>query len=275
MGSTGQLIKKLLPNFIISIWHKVIEIPFIKKVRDRRNVKKLYSKEACKKSSENSDLQFANRSPKEVFTEIYEKQLWGKDESEEFYSGSGSHTGDVVDVYVSAVQSFLKNLPYKPNGVDLGCGDFNVGMKVRSLCDHYIACDVVRPLIERNKLFHKDLDVDFICLDICDDILPSGDVVFVRQVFQHLSNQQILSVVSKLSIYKYLILSEGLPPNRNFIANIDKPIGDGIRCFRGEDDSGIVLTLPPFNLFRKSETILCEVPVGDLAIIRTTAYKLQ
>ncbi|MDA1330214.1 MAG: class I SAM-dependent methyltransferase [Chloroflexi bacterium] len=174
---------------------------------------------------------------------------------------------------MNAIQSFLGNLSYKPNAVDLGCGDFNVGMKIRGMCNQYVACDVVDALIERNKAVHKGANVDFRCLDMCEDALPSGDIVFVRQVFQHLTNRQILSVVNKLSMYKFLILTEGLPARKDFVANGDKPIGDGIR-FQRKVSSGVVLTLPPFNLVHKYETVLCEVPCGE-AVIRTTAYQLQ
>ena len=254
---------------------KAIGLPFIKKVINSLYVKKLYSKRARRKLSETSDFLFADRSPKDVFTKIYKEQMWGRGNDTEFYSGSGSHTEEIVDTYVATVHKFLLNFPQKPNAVDLGCGDFNVGKKLREFCENYVACDVVPQLIERNKNFYKDSGVRFKCIDICKDQLPIGDVVFVRQVFQHLSNNQIVEVVPKLGIYKYLVVTEALPFKSKFVSNIDKPIGDGIRCLRGRTESGIVLTLPPFNLQAVSESVLSEVPVGRIARIRTIAYKLQ
>ena len=40
----------------------------------------------------------------------------------------------------------------------------------------------------------EDLDVDFRVLDITSDEIPPGDVCFVRQVLQHLSNQSIINL---------------------------------------------------------------------------------
>jgi SAM-dependent methyltransferase len=250
-----RLIRALIPQFILTIRAR----------RIRRN--------AAREADKVSDRLFENKSPKEVFTTIYEEKLWGKDTSCAFYSGSGSHDQTTVALYVAAIQSFISRLPYKPNALDLGCGDFNVGIKIRKLCNQYVACDVVASLIERNRLVFSELDVDFRCMDMCDEDLPSADIVFVRQVFQHLTNQQILSVVSKLKNYKFLIITEGLPARKGFIANQDKPIGDGIRYLRNAG-SGIVLTQPPFSLAHKLEMVLCEVPCGD-AVIRTTAYQIQ
>ena len=250
-----RLIRALIPQFILTIRAR----------RIRRN--------AAREADKVSDRLFEDKSPKEVFTTIYEEKLWGKDTSCAFYSGSGSHDETTVALYVDAIQSFLGRLPYKPNALDLGCGDFNVGMQIRKLCNQYVACDVVDSLIERNQEKYRELDVDFRCMDMCDENLPPADIVFIRQVFQHLTNQQILSVVRKLQKYKFVIVTEGLPARKDFIANQDKPIGDGIRYLRNAG-SGIILTQPPFSLAHKFERVLCEVPCGD-AVIRTTVYQIQ
>jgi hypothetical protein len=254
---TKKIIKWFIPAVVIRFYDRLIM-----EARYRQGNKR-------------ADQQFANKSPKEVFTTIYKEKLWGVYGSDEFYSGSGSHDEERVNTYVGAVRTFLERLPSKPNVVDLGCGDFNVGKRIRGACHQYVACDVVDALIERNKVAYKELDVDFRCIDICADDLPCGDLAFIRQVLQHLSNQQILDVVSKLSIYKYLIVSEGVPVQKDFIANQDKPIGDGIRFKRSRKvNSGVVLTLPPFNLVHRTEFVLCEALEGE-AVIRTTVYELQ
>jgi hypothetical protein len=79
--------------------------------------------------------------------------------------------------------------------VDLGCGDFNVGSQLRPYCSEYVACDIVQSLIERNKLKFADRGVEFRALDMASDPLPAGDVVFIRQVLQHMSNAQILALL--------------------------------------------------------------------------------
>ena len=254
---TKKIIKWFIPEAMIRFYDRLIM-----EARYRQGNKR-------------ADRQFANKSPKEVFTTIYKEKLWGSYGLDDFYSGSGSHDEERVSIYVSAVRTFLEGLPSKPNVVDLGCGDFNVGKRIREACNQYVACDVVDALIERNKVTYKELDVDFRCMDICADRLPRGDVAFVRQVLQHLTNQQILDVVRKISIYKYLIVSEGVPVQKDFVANQDKPIGDGVRFKRSRKvNSGVVLTLPPFNLVHRTEFVLCEAFEGE-AVIRTTVYELH
>jgi hypothetical protein len=211
-------------------------------------------------------------SSQQVFTHIYERGIWGKsgDRLQPFCSGWGSHDETIVSTYVDSVQDFLSTFAEKPNVVDLGCGDFFVGSRIRSLCGNYTACDIVPRLIEFNKERFKTLNVDFRILDLASDELPDGDVVFIRQVLQHLSNEQILQGLSSISSkYKYLVLTEHLPGAQDFEHNLDKPAGPDIRTAIG---SGIVLTSPPFNLKPKSERKLCQIGVaGD--IVRTTLYR--
>jgi len=225
------------------------------------------------------DRKLSKQSPQQVFSYIYKRKMWGNDgQASDFFSGPGSHNPQVVGEYIKAVSQFLETLPKKPNVVDLGCGDFNVGKQLRRFCDEYIACDVVPELIERNKKVFHDLNVDFRCLDMIEENLPVGDVVFIRQVFQHLSNEQILKVANKLYQYKFLILSESLPKD-DFTPNIDKAVGGHTRI-DGDIKSGIILTVPPFNLLLKSERIICTVPdilpnnchYGN---IRTIVYQLN
>jgi hypothetical protein len=218
------------------------------------------------------DLVFASKSAQEAFSLIYEAKLWGGREGADFYSGPGSHDQEVIGPYLDAISTFLKGFDNKPDVVDLGCGDFNIGRQVRSLCGRYIACDVVPLLIERNKLKFGHLDVDFRCIDIVEDELPPGQIVFLRQVLQHLSNAQIARVVSKLGAYQILVLAEHLPAKQEFVPNRDKPIGDGTRLGRSAD-SGIVVTAPPFNLSVTSEHVVCETP-QDGGVIRTTIYRV-
>lgn len=212
-------------------------------------------------------------STKEAFTRIYETNAWGAaDESgDPFNSGTGSREEATVRAYVEAVGDFLRGLDHKPDVVDLGCGDFWVGSQLRPLCGNYVACDVVEPLIERNRMKFKDAGVDFRVVDIVDDALPDGELVFIRQVLQHLSNRSIEAVLRKLGgRYRYLMLTEHLPFGDGFVPNMDKPDGPGVRVSSG---SGVVVTRPPFDLAVRSERSICAVPQRD-AVIQTVLYEL-
>lgn len=217
---------------------------------------------------------YTNLSTQQIFTKIYEDRVWGQsdDVTQKFYSGSGSHEGVIVGTYIEAIRNFLFSFRAKPNAVDLGCGDFFVGSNLRSLCGSYTACDIVESLMDFNRTKYKDLDVDFRVLDLANDELPAGDIVFVRQVLQHLSNKQIQNALPQISSkYKFLVHTEHLPTGDTFVPNVDHSTGPDNRL---QMNSGIVLTSAPFNLEVKEQRCLCEVPeVGG--IIRTILYKLN
>jgi hypothetical protein len=210
----------------------------------------------------------------EIFSAIYRERRWGAD-SGDFSSGNGSHTPSVVAPYVNAVAGFLQSLSSPPSVVDLGCGDFSVGKQLLPYCGRYVACDVVPALIERNKEKFTAAKVELRCLDIIDHDLPDGDIVFLRQVLQHLNNAQILRIVPKLYRYKFLVLTEHLPANTAFQPNLDKPTGGGTRL---PQNSGVVLTAPPFLLRTKSESVLCSIneSIGrHPGIMKTQLYELD
>lgn len=217
--------------------------------------------------------QHKNPSTHQIFTRIYADGTWGEsnDSTQKFFSGSGSHDPVIVETYIKAIQKFLSSFENKPDVVDLGCGDFFVGSRVRPLCDKYVACDIVESLIIFNKEKYKNLNVDFRILDLTKDELPKGDIVFIRQVFQHLSNKQISRALPQIALkYKYLVLTEHLPATDSFIHNLDKSPGPDTRLI---SNSGIVLTSAPFNLKVKEVTCLCKVSEQG-GIIKTNLYRL-
>jgi SAM-dependent methyltransferase len=218
------------------------------------------------------DREFSKLSAKDAFTKIYSEGLWVKsgNDLDSFSSGSGSRRSDIVSTYIGAVEQFLTLLDERPDVVDLGCGDFYVGSKVRHLCGNYIACDIVDSLIARNTALFRDAKVDFRVLDITTDELPDGDVVFLRQVLQHLSNKLIVEAIPKIqSRYRYLLLTEHLPSADSFAPNIDMATGPDTRL---RFDSGVVLTAPPFNMQAKLDVVLCQAVVSG-TLIQTRLYQ--
>ena len=200
---------------------------------------------------------------KEAMNQVYAKNLWGG-KSSEFYSGEGSHIHEIVTPYLEVVTSFLTSFAIPLTVCDLGCGDFNVGKELVKHTKKYIAVDIVTDLVERNKEKFKDENLEFQCLDIAVDELPSGDCAIVRQVLQHLSNAEVKAVLNKLSDFKYLILTEHLPIG-NFTPNEDIISGQGIRLKKG---SGIAILSAPFHFKVQEEkemlTILLKEQKGKL-----------
>lgn len=197
---------------------------------------------------------------KDLFTKVYEEHLWAEkgetvDPHHPFNSGPGS-AEEAASPYTDCVTRFIEKHGIR-SVVDLGCGDFRVGRRIARAGINYIGVDVVEPLIQSNQANFAADNVQFRCLDITRDELPKAQLCLVRQVFQHLSNAQVKSVLNRLKQFDWVIVTEdqpGLPGT--FKANKDKPHGRDSRIVW---NSGIVLTEPPFSL--KNVELLLEAPV--------------
>ena len=206
--------------------------------------------------------------PKDVFSTIYQRGVWGK--ADTFDSGAGSRDPEQYRNYVEALTRFMASLAEKPDVVDLGCGDFHIGNQIRPFANRYIAGDVVELLVERNKAKFADLDVDFRVIDMTADELPPGDIVTIKQVLQHLSNDLVAKVVAKLPQFKYAIITEHVPAG-DFVPNLDHRTGPDIRMERG---SGLDLEKPPFSLKTISSREIASAE-AEGGIIRTMLYQLR
>jgi len=207
---------------------------------------------------------------KDAMEQVYEMNLWGGHKSD-FYSGVGSHHPEIVNPYIDVLTSFLTSFKSPLTVCDLGCGDFNVGKELVKHTKKYVAVDIVNNLIKHNKEKFKEENLEFHCLDIAVDDLPSGDCALLRQVLQHLSNGEIQRIVNKLTDFKYVILTEHLPEG-DFAPNKEIISGQGNRI---KKQSGINLLAPPFNFKIKEEKQLLSVILNDhKGVIVTTFYKV-
>ena len=134
----------------------------------------------------------------------------------------------------------------------------------------YVAVDIVEDLIEFNKKTFKADNLEFKTLDIAVDDLPKADCVLIRQVLQHLSNNEVQNIVGKLKDFKFVVLTEHLP-SKNFIPNKDIISGQGIRL---KKQSGINLLEQPFNFKIKKEEELLSIVLEDKACIKTTLFEV-
>jgi SAM-dependent methyltransferase len=197
----------------------------------------------------------ANRPVKDVFTDIYKRNDWGGI-SGEYFSGTGS-IDPSISAYEETIKRFISTRQIT-EVVDLGCGDFRVGSQIQLPGVKYIGIDIVSDLVERNKKMFGDDNIAFYCLDIISDNLPGTELCLIRQVLQHLSNEEIAKILKNTRKYKYVIVTEHLPPsNLHIIPNKDKPHGLDIRL---DIDSGVYLDKPPFNV--KISEVLLDVEIS-------------
>lgn len=204
-----------------------------------------------------------------LFQEVYKSGEWGRN-GDEFCSGVGSHDPIVVNVYLRGVSAFMTAFSKKPNVVDFGCGDFNVGSQLRGLCDRYVACDIVPELIEHNKQKFAELDVDFRTVNAFEEDIPMGEVIFIRQVLQHMSNRDILLLLPKFKRFRYIVFTDHRPILDHCQPNVDIETGAFTRI---RHPSALSLTAHPFYLEPRQSYSLGSV-ISEGGLIVTTAFQM-
>ena len=206
-------------------------------------------------------------SNEEIFERIYERKIWNKSSNLDFDSGPGSHNPDILKPYLDVILSFL-NENRNMIIIDLGCGDFNVGINLIKFSKKYIAIDVVGSLIERNEKSFKSNKLTFKKIDAVNEDIPSGDCILIKEVFQHITNKEIKLILKKLINFKYLIVTES-EPLMPFKPNKDKLKGPECRT---DMISGIIIDKSPFNFKFKSKKELLRVKREDRYLV-TTIYQ--
>ena len=200
------------------------------------------------------DTRLARLHRRSTFQSVYRNRQWGTDGESQFFSGAGSR-GVALRAYVESmapvIASHIDDFGSTITLVDLGCGDFSVaaGLLERLPPLHYIGCDVVPELIAYNRKRHQFDNVEFRVLDIVSEELPPGDVCLIRQVFQHLSNRDISTILPKLRKYRHVYFTEGQPLACEGKVNPDKFTNANVRFnWRTGRGRGVELDKPPFNL---------------------------
>jgi SAM-dependent methyltransferase len=192
----------------------------------------------------------------DTFADIYRKDIWG--------NGSGSGSDDrFATAYCDLVSEFARQ--NRIDGIlDIGCGDFRVGKLIVSRGLRYLGVDVVQEVIERNQREYGSERVRFQCLDATLEKLPHAELCLIRQVLQHLSNDEIWRILQNCRDCKHILITEHVPLNPRAL-NIDKPHGPDTRIDFGRR-SGVFLDASPFCL--SIENVL-EVPYTDGEVLRT------
>ncbi len=201
--------------------------------------------------------QARGRPLEDVFGEIYEKNVWATPEGTARYSSGPGSAPEVTLGYENYVIDYLTRHPEIEQLVDIGCGDFQVANRILARIPReitYVGCDIVGDVVAYNQAHHARPGVSFMQLDVTRDALPPGDLVTVREVFQHLSNDAILAALMNLrGTFQHAIITESQP------VATDRPNLDIVSGYRTRDGlhSGVYLNLPPFGL-----TILDEFVVS-------------
>lgn len=200
-------------------------------------------------------IQYRNskKTTEDIFTEIYENKLWGESpDGRTFCSGVGT-TDPNAERYKAMLVDFIKENKVQ-TVFEIGCGDFSIMKEVLQQTNvEYTGIDIVKSVI---KQLNEDYATGMIRFEHINAIeaesFPPADLCIIRQVLQHLTNDQIQNILSKTKSFKFLLITEHLPQNPQII-NGDKSVNGNIRL-QNKQTSGVFLDQAPF--FLPAKTIL-------------------
>jgi SAM-dependent methyltransferase len=186
---------------------------------------------------------------KQIFEQIYTSHSWnGRSRS-----GPGSDVEHTTR-YIRFVSGWLRRHPDVRRVVELGCGDWSTTKQITFLSHQfYVGLDIVSSAVEANSLQYERPGVYFECLDFLSETPPTGDVLFIKDVLQHLSNRSVQHFLSEvLPLYRHALITNdvsryterrfcGIPLSRTQLGEANADIPDG-------GSRPIRLHEPPFNL---------------------------
>ena len=137
---------------------------------------------------------------KQVFSDLYENFGFGSTETR---SGPGSTLTETEKLRIKIIDLIKK---YNIKSItDFPCGDLNWMQHIFEYVDKYSGCDIVEECIITNKSRFPNLD--FYCLDLSKDTIPTSDLLIVRDVIGHQPIDVGIQMVNNIinSNCKYLL----------------------------------------------------------------------
>lgn len=204
----------------------------------------------------------------ETFSEIYRERLWGAGANGEYNSGDGS-SSEFAEHYYQMIKGFVEEKRIHEI-VDVGCGDFRIGRRIANLEGvNYVGVDVVPDLIRYNQLHFGSSHIRFEVADVTQNDPPRGELCLVRQVLQHLSNEEIARVLKNCATYRFMIITEHVYCGAGLRLNVDISHGPDVRL---GNRSGVFLEHPPFCI--PTQTIL-EIPYAHGEVLRSVLVECR
>ena len=188
------------------------------------------------------DIRLRKLDEKNKFRLIYKTGYW-KPHNFNSLSGVGSEEFATKNIAFH-LPKFIKQYDIK-SILDIPCGDWNWMQKLDFEDVEYIGADIVDEIIENNLKFKKD-KVDFKVINIIEDKLPDVDLIFIRDLFVHLTENDIKNSIANIS--RSNIKFVALTSFKDCVSNsYDIRIGDRWRK--------INMQLHPFNFPDPLETL--------------------
>ena len=181
-----------------------------------------------------------------VFSKIYAEDSWGRG------SGPGSNP-DVLADY----RAFLERIVRLNNirtVVDVGCGDWQFSRFVNFGQAQYLGLDLVDSVVAANNAAYGSDRVEFKRAPADPNEIPSGDLIIMKDVLQHLPDEQIMVYREIIrSKFRYALITNSRRKGDDPV-NIDIQPGE-FRC--------LALNAEPYN-FGGIAVVEQVYPVGPV-----------
>ena len=169
-----------------------------------------------------------------TFTGYYRANHWADAESR---SGPGSRRDSGSVEHALRILAMITERYGVRTIADIPCGDFNwIGRYLDAWPSvAYVGFDIVSPLIDRNRALFPEKR--FTRLDIVCDVPPHVDLIFCKDLFNHLESREIVKAIANMrrSGSTYLLASN----------NFGYPY-EALRRTRHDSSRHVDLTLEPF-----------------------------
>lgn len=155
---------------------------------------------------------FANKTAKEVFTEINKLNVWQEEES---VSGFGSALAQTKTI-IKEIPKIIKELDIKTI-FDIPCGDFNWFKEINLSHNIYLGGDIVEDIILKNNYKYKTENISFVQFNLLEGIQEKMDLVICRDCLVHFSIIDIWKAFSniKKSKSRYLMTTTFTEEEKN------------------------------------------------------------
>ena len=165
---------------------------------------------------------------KKIFTSIYKSNHWAQSDNTKneivSVSGPGSNINDKSLIQIKHFKKIIEDLKIK-SILDMPCGDFLWMDRVVDKTNiKYLGIDIVKEIIDENKLKYKKDNINFKCVDIVNFTNSEKfDLILIRDLFIHLKNEDILKIIKNVRRlnFKYIAVS-----NNTVEHNLDVNIGE-------------------------------------------------
>lgn len=155
---------------------------------------------------------------KDIFSSIYENQVWSLRDPNVPLSGPGSSV-EYTEKLRSHFPDILERFNVKTL-LDAGCGDLTwMSLLLKDINIKYIGVDVVESLIQNHR--NNFPSIEFHVKDITSDTLPQADMMLCRDCMFHMSYEDISRTLHNFvnSNIKFLFTTTHVTnePNRDII----------------------------------------------------------